>query len=218
AYSYYCANNTIYGTEFAEPPPTNSPLICDASSNIFSRPLDVARHALIFAGAQKNLGPAGCTLVIIRKDLAERAQAGLPSMLDYRRHAAQASRLNTPSAFAVYVMGQVFKWIQGQGGLESLGRHNDEKAAMIYDAIDASGGFYRPVARPDSRSRMNITFRAPSEALDEKFIEQAKQHEMAGLKGHRSAGGLRASVYNAFPRKGCETLAEFMKEFARKNG
>ena len=218
AYSYYCANNTIYGTEFREPPTTDSPLICDASSNMFSRPIDVARHALIFAGAQKNLGPAGCTLVIIRKDVAERARDGLPSMLDYRQHAAQGSRLNTPSAFAVYVMGQVFKWIQGQGGLEPLGRRNDEKAAIIYDAIGASGGFYRPVARPDSRSRMNLTFRTPSEALDEKFIEQAKQHEMAGLKGHRSAGGLRASVYNAFPRKGCEVLAGFMKDFASKNG
>ena len=218
AYSYYCANNTIYGTEFRQPPTTDSPLICDASSNIFSRPIDVARHSLIFAGAQKNLGPAGCTLVIIRKDFAERARDGLPSMLDYRQHAAQGSRLNTPSAFAVYVMGQVFKWIQDQGGLEPLGRRNDEKAAIIYGAIDASGGFYRPVVRPDSRSRMNITFRTPSEALDEKFIEQAKQHEMAGLKGHRSAGGLRASVYNAFPRKGCEALAGFMKDFAGKNG
>ncbi len=218
AYSYYCANNTIYGTEFREPPTTDSPLICDASSNMFSRPIDVARHALIFAGAQKNLGPAGCTLVIIRKDFAERARDGLPSMLDYRQHAAQGSRLNTPSAFAVYLMGQVFKWIQDQGGLEPLGRRNDEKAAIICDAIDTSGGFYRPVARSDSRSRMNITFRTPSEALDEEFIEQAKQHEMVGLKGHRSAGGLRASVYNAFPRTGCETLAEFMKDFASKNG
>lgn len=216
AYSYYCDNNTIYGTEFPRPPATGSPLVCDASSNIFSRPLDVSRHALIFAGAQKNLGPAGCTLVIIRKDFLERARDGLPSMLDYRQHAEKGSRLNTPPVFAIYVMGLVFKWIRRQGGVEALATLNREKARIIYDAIDGSGGFYRPVARADSRSNMNVTFHTPSEALDEKFVEKAKERDLVGLKGHRSVGGLRASVYNAFPRAGCEAMASFMREFAAK--
>ena len=218
AYSYYCANNTIYGTEFAGPPVTGSPLLCDASSNILSRPLDVDRHALIFAGAQKNLGPAGCTLVIIRKDFAASAGEGLPTMLDYRKHAEKGSCLNTPPAFSIYVMGRVFKWIEGRGGLPALARHNDEKAAVIYDAIDDSGGFYRPVARADSRSRMNVTFRTPGDEPDRKFVDEAQQHDMWGLKGHRSVGGLRASIYNAFPREGCDTLAAFMKDFAARNG
>ncbi len=217
-YSYYCDNNTIYGTEFPRPPATGSPLVCDASSNILSRPLDVSRHVLIFAGAQKNLGPAGCTLVIIRKDFLERARDGLPSMLDYRQHVEKGSRLNTPPVFAIYVMGQVFKWIQRQGGVEALATLNRDKARIIYDAIDGSGGFYRPVARADSRSHMNVTFRTPSEALDEKFVAQAKKRDLVGLKGHRSAGGLRASIYNAFPRAGCEALASFMREFAAKEG
>ncbi|MHC4765511.1 MAG: 3-phosphoserine/phosphohydroxythreonine transaminase [Planctomycetota bacterium] len=217
-YSYYCSNNTICGTEFSDPPATGSPLVCDASSDIFSRPLDVSRHALIFAGAQKNLGPAGCTLVIVRKDFLERAATGLPSMLDYRKHADKGSCLNTPPAFAIYVMGQVFKWIQGQGGLEAVGARNEEKARIVYDAIDGSGGFFRPVARPGSRSWMNITFRTPGDELDKQFIEEAGAHDMSGLKGHRSVGGLRASIYNAFPRQGCEVLASFMKDFAARNG
>ncbi len=183
---------------------------------MLSRPIDVSRHALIFAGAQKNLGPAGCTLVIIRRDFLERARDGLPSMLDYRQHAEQGSRLNTPPVFAIYVMGQVFKWIRRQGGVEALATLNREKARIVYDAIDGSGGFYRPVARADSRSNMNVTFHTPSEALDEKFVVQAKERDLVGLKGHRSVGGLRASIYNAFPRAGCEALASFMREFAAK--
>jgi phosphoserine aminotransferase len=217
-YSYYCSNNTIFGTEFSEPPATGAPLVCDASSDILSRPIDVSRHALIFAGAQKNLGPAGCTLVIVRKDFLDRAASGLPSMLDYRKHADKGSCLNTPPTFAVYVMGQVFKWIQGQGGLEAIGTHNQEKARIVYDAIDGSGGFYRPVARTDSRSWMNITFRTPGDELDKQFIEEAAAHDMSGLKGHRSVGGLRASIYNAFPRQGCAALASFMSDFAARNG
>jgi phosphoserine aminotransferase len=217
-YSYYCSNNTIYGTEFTHAPATGSPLVCDASSDIFSRPIDVSRHAIIFAGAQKNLGPAGCTLVIIQKASMVRAREGLPAMLDFRRHAQSGSRLNTPPTFALYVMGQVFKWILREGGLEARARHNEEKAGIIYDAIEAGGGFYRAVARPDSRSRMNITFRTPSDELDQRFLAEAGQHEMEGLKGHRSVGGLRASIYNAFPKAGCEALARFMKDFAAKNG
>lgn len=218
AYTYYCSNNTIYGTEYQRPPSTTAPLVCDASSDIFSRPLDVASHALVFAGAQKNLGPAGCTLVIIRKDFAAGAREGLPSMLDYRRHAKQGSRLNTPPAFGIYVMGRVFKWIEGRGGLEAMARANREKAGIVYGAIDGSGGFYRPVARADSRSAMNVTFRTPSEELDARFLEEAAGRGLSGLKGHRSAGGLRASIYNAHPVAGCRALAELMKEFAGRNG
>ncbi len=217
-YTWYCSNNTVYGTQYAAPPRASSPLVCDASSDIFSRPIDVGRHAMILAGAQKNLGPAGCTLVIIAKDFLERAREGLPSMLDYRQHADKGSLLNTPPVFAIYVMGLVFKWIQRQGGLPELKRRNDSKAQIIYGAIDGSGGFYRPVARADSRSKMNVTFRTPSKDLDALFVKESDAHDMSGLKGHRSVGGLRASIYNAFPRGGCEALASFMKEFAAKNG
>jgi phosphoserine aminotransferase len=218
AYTFYCDNNTIKGTEYREPPATGSPLVSDASSNMLSRPIDIGRHALIFAGAQKNLGPAGCALVIIRKDFLDGAATGLPSMLDYCKHADKGSCLNTPPTFGIYVMGQVFKWIQSEGGLETIGARNQEKAGIVYDAIDGSGGFFRPVARADSRSRMNITFRTPGDELDKKFIEESAAHDMSGLKGHRSVGGLRASIYNAFPRQGCEVLASFMKDFAARNG
>jgi phosphoserine aminotransferase len=204
AYTYYCSNNTIYGTEYRNPPSTRTPLVCDASSDIFSGPVAIAEHALIFAGAQKNLGPAGCTLVIIRKDFAERAADDLPSMLDYRQHAEKDSCLNTPPAFGIYVIGQVAKWIEREGGLQAMERRNEAKAAVVYDAIEASGGFYRPVARADSRSRMTVTFRTPDENLDATFVKEAKSQGLDGLKGHRSVGGLRASIYNAFPQAGCE--------------
>ncbi len=221
AYLYFCSNNTIVGTEYSEPPATDAPLVCDASSDILSRPIEVARYALIFAGAQKNLGPAGCTLVIVSKDFLRGARDGLPSMLDYRQHAAQGSRLNTAPVFCIYFMGEVFKWIERQGGLEVMARRNREKAGIIYDAIDSAAGvgtaFYRGVARSDSRSMMNVTFRTPSDNLDEEFVAQARQMGMEGLKGHRSVGGLRASIYNAFPRAGCEALAALMKDFAKKN-
>ncbi len=217
AYVHYCSNNTIYGTRYEKPPTVTAPLVCDASSDIFSRPIAVNKHAIIYAGAQKNLGPSGVTLVIIRKDMIARGKAGLPSMLTYAKHADQGSRLNTPPAFGVYVMGQVFKWILNQGGLDALGQRNDEKAKLIYDVIDAND-FYTPVSQPQCRSMMNVTFRTPSDELDKKFIAEAAQYEMDGLKGHRDAGGIRASIYNAFPRTGCEALAQFMKEFARRNG
>ena len=214
AYTYYCSNNTIYGTQYTATPGSSGNLVCDASSDIFSRPIDVSAHALIFAGAQKNLGPAGCTLVIVRKDFLAGANDDLPPILDYRQHADKGSRLNTPPVFAFYVMGRVFKWIREHGGLDAMARHNQAKAKIIYNAIDDSSGFYRPVARTDSRSLMNITFRTPSEELDARFVEQAGAHRMSGLKGHRSVGGLRASIYNAFPLDGCEAFAAFMKEFA----
>jgi phosphoserine aminotransferase len=218
AYVHYCSNNTIYGTRYPAPPTVEAPLICDASSEMFSRPIDVARHAMIYAGAQKNLGPSGVTLVIIRRDFVESAKRGLPSMLDYRKQAAKGSRLNTPPTFGVYVMGQVFKWILRRGGLAAIEQDNEAKAALVYDAIDGSGGFYRGVARADSRSTMNVTFRTPSDELDKKLIEEALAADMSGLKGHRDAGGLRASIYNAFPIDGCRMLAEFMGAFAKRNG
>jgi phosphoserine aminotransferase len=220
AYLHYCSNNTIYGTRYNKPPTTKVPLIVDASSEIFSRPIDVSKHALIYAGAQKNLGPSGVVLVIIRKDMVERGAKNLPSMFSYANHVKNDSRLNTPPAFGIYVMGQVFKWILKQGGLPALEKRNAEKAKLIYDAVDQSGGggFYKGVARPDSRSHMNITFRTASEELDKKFVSESVKLEMDGLKGHRDAGGMRASIYNAFPLQGCKVLAEFMREFAKRNG
>lgn len=218
AYAWYCSNNTIFGTQYRQAPDCPSPLVCDASSDIFSRPIDVAKHAAIVAGAQKNLGPAGATLVIMRKDYMERARKDLPQMLDYRLHAEKGSCLNTPPCFSIYVMGQVFKWILKNGGLEAAAERNESKAGIVYDAIDGSGGFYRAVARTDSRSLMNIAFRTPNEDLDKKFIAEALENDMSGLKGHRSVGGLRASVYNAFPAAGCTALAEFMADFASRNG
>lgn len=218
AYFHYCSNNTIYGTRYNATPSTPAPLVCDASSEMFSRPWSFDKHAMIYAGAQKNLGPAGVTLVIIKKDFLAGAKTDLPTMLNYQKLAEKDSRLNTPPVFGVYVMGQVFKWILKQGGLNALGKKNDEKAKLIYDAIDGSGGFYRGVARDDCRSTMNVTFRTPSDELDKKFLAEAKEHDMDGLKGHRDAGGLRASIYNAFPKEGCEALAQFMREFARTNG
>ena len=218
AYLHYCSNNTIYGTRYELPPETSAPLVCDASSEMFARPIDVAKHVLIYAGAQKNLGPSGVVLVLIRKDFMTKRVRKVMTMMDYEAHAKNGSRLNTPPTFGIYMMGLVFKWILAQGGLEAIERHNEAKAKPIYDAIDASSGFYRGVSRPECRSRMNISFRLPSEDLDKKFVKEAAAEGMDGLKGHRDAGGVRASIYNAFPLAGCETLASFMREFAAKNG
>lgn len=217
-YTYYCANNTIAGTRYASPPRVPSPLVCDASSDIFSRPLVLDGHALVFAGAQKNLGPAGCTLVIARKDFLATARDGLPPILDYRRHAAKGSCLNTPPTFAIYVMGLVFKHLLAHGGLAAAARESQAKAALIYDAIDRSGGFYRAVARPGSRSPINVTFRTPDPDRDQRFVAAAEARGLAGLKGHRSVGGLRASIYNAMPRAGCAALAALMDDFAAGDG
>ncbi len=217
-YVFYCSNNTIYGTEWKRIPAATKPLICDTSSDMFSRPIDVSKHALIFAGAQKNLGPAGCTLIILHKAFMEKARTGLPVMLDYRKQAAEKSMLNTPPTFAIYLMGLTFKWLLANGGLEAVEQRNEEKAAIIYDAIDGSNGYYGAVARKDSRSLMNINFRTPNPDLDKKFIAEALAAGMSGLKGHRSVGGLRASVYNAFPKAGCEALAQFMADFKARNG
>jgi len=219
AYVHFTSNNTIFGTQFRrEPtPPRGSWLACDASSDIFSRPIAVDRYGLIYAGAQKNLGPAGVTLVILRRDLLSRRARELPAMLDYATHAESGSLYNTPPAFGIYIMGQIFRWLIGQGGLAEMERRNAEKAGLIYAVLDESG-FYSGTAVENSRSLMNLTFRTPSPELDAKFVAEASKQGLSGLKGHRSVGGMRASVYNAFPRAGCEALAQFMKDFSARNG
>lgn len=218
AYVHYTSNNTIFGTEWHYIPEVGDvPLVCDMSSDIFSYPFDVSKFGLIYAGAQKNLGPAGVTIVIIREDLLERSQDTLHTMLNYKIHAENNSLYNTPPVFAIYVVGLVAKWLLNLGGLEAIAKINDEKAKLIYDAIDSSNGFYRGHAEKDSRSKMNITFRLPSEELEKKFVKEANEQGLVGLKGHRSVGGLRASVYNAFPLEGAKALVEFMKEFQNKN-
>jgi phosphoserine aminotransferase len=218
AYVHYTTNNTIYGTEWHYTPDTGRvPLVADASSDIFSRPIDVSRFGLIYAGAQKNLAPAGVTLVIIREDLLERSPATLPTMLNYGVHAENTSMYNTPPVFAIYVMRLVLGWLLDSGGLEAIERVNARKAGKLYAEIDRTG-FYRGHAAPDSRSRMNVTFRLPSEELEKKFVKEATAAGLDGLKGHRSVGGLRASIYNAFPEGGVDALVEFMQEFERKNG
>jgi phosphoserine aminotransferase len=217
AYSYYCTNNTIYGTRWNEAPRTDTPLICDMSSDMFSRPIEWDRHAMVFAGAQKNIGPAGTTLAIIRKDFLGTAQSNMPSMLRYGVHADKGSMYNTPPVFAVYCSGLVFKWILSLGGLSEMEKLNDRKAATIYNAIDSSDGFFTGHADIAARSTMNITFTSPSPELDAAFIAAAADAGMVNIKGHRSVGGIRASVYNAFPEHGCNTLATFMQKFAADN-
>ncbi|MSO55808.1 MAG: 3-phosphoserine/phosphohydroxythreonine transaminase [Acidobacteria bacterium] len=218
AYVHMTSNNTIYGTEWKTLPEVgDTPLVSDTSSNMFSRPIDISRHALIYAGAQKNMGPAGVTLVIIREDLLARSAASLPAMLSYAIHAKNGSLYNTPPVFAIYLLGLVVRWLVGEGGLAAVGAKNERKAARLYAEIDRTE-FYRGTAQADSRSRMNVTFRLGSEALEEQFVQEAEQAGLDGLKGHRSAGGVRASIYNAFPEEGVDTLVDFMQDFERRNG
>jgi phosphoserine aminotransferase len=218
AYVHVTSNNTIYGTQWRTLPDAGGrPLVNDASSDIFSQPIDVARHGLIYAGAQKNLAPAGLTLVIIRKDLLERTPASVPTMLSYKVHAENKSLFNTPPVFAIYVLRLVLQWLRANGGLEAMAEQNARKAGLLYAEIDRSG-FYRGHARPDSRSWMNVTFRLPSEDLEKQFVKESTAAGFDGLKGHRSVGGLRASIYNAFPEEGVAALVEFMREFERRNG
>ncbi len=220
AYLHFCSNETIHGVESAaEPvPPDGVPLVCDASSDFVSRPVDVARYGLIYAGAQKNAGPAGVTIVLIREDLLARSPADLPIMLDYRLQAENKSLYNTPPCYAIYIVGLVFKWLRGLGGLAEIARRNAAKAERVYAVIDQSGGFYRGLARADSRSLMNVTFRLPDDNLDAQFAKEATKEKLDGLKGHRSVGGVRASLYNALPPEAVDALAQFMVEFQRKNG
>jgi phosphoserine aminotransferase len=218
AYVHLTTNNTIYGTQWRTEPavPAGVPLVADTSSDMYSRPIDVSKYGLIYAGAQKNLGPSGVVLVIIRDDLVEAGPKTLPTMLQYRTHSAEKSLYNTPPTFGIYVMGEVFKWIQGQGGLAAMAEFNESKARLLYDFIDQSD-FFRGTAQPDSRSRMNVCFRAPTEELENKFISEATKRGLDGLKGHRNAGGMRASIYNACPRAAVESLVAFMKEFEQAN-
>lgn len=220
AYLYFTSNETIHGVEFfGEPvPPAGVPLICDTSSDFISRPLEVSKYAMLYAGAQKNAGPAGVVVCIIRDDLLERVPANLPAMLDYRLMAENASLYNTPPCWSIYIVGLVFKWARKLGGLEAIARHNRAKADILYKVIDESDGFYRGHARPESRSVMNVTFRLPTEELEALFVSETKKLGMIGLKGHRSVGGLRASIYNALPIEAVEELAKFMKDFHQKNG
>jgi phosphoserine aminotransferase len=218
AYVHLTSNETIEGVEWkGEPEVGDVPLICDASSDILSRPVRVERYGLIYAGAQKNMGPSGVTLVILRDDLLSRIPEGLHTMLDYRTHVEAKSLYNTPNTFGIYIIMLVCKWLEEKGGLEGMQSENEAKARLLYDAIDATA-FYRGHADPDSRSLMNVTFRLPSEELEKKFATEATAAGLDGLKGHRSVGGIRASIYNAFPREGVEALVSFMKEFERKNG
>jgi phosphoserine aminotransferase len=218
AYVHYTTNNTIYGTEFHYVPQVGSvPLVADTSSDMFSRPIEVSKYALIYAGAQKNLGPSGVTLVIIRKDMLERTPKSLATMLQYGIHAENQSLYNTPPVFGIYTMRLVMAWLVAQGGLAAIEQVNARKAGKLYAEIDRTG-YYRGHARPDSRSRMNVTFRLPSEELEKKFAKEATAAGMDGLKGHRSVGGLRASIYNAFPEAGVDALVQFMQEFERTNG
>jgi phosphoserine aminotransferase len=218
AYVHMTSNNTIEGTEFKTLPDVGDvPLVNDTSSDMFSRPLDVAKHALIYSGAQKNMGPAGVTVVIVREDMLQRSQASMPTMLNYAVHAKNGSMYNTPPVFAVYALGLVMKWLLAQGGLAAIAAVNERKAAKLYDEIDRSG-FYRGTARKDSRSLMNVTFRLATEDLEKQFVKAATAAGLDGLKGHRSVGGMRASIYNAFPEQGVDALVAFMREFERKQG
>ena len=218
AYVHITSNETIEGVEWKrEPEVGDVPLVADASSNILSRQIPVERYGVIYAGAQKNMGPSGLTVVIVRDDLLQRVPEGLATMLDFRTHVENKSLYNTPNTWGIYILGLVCKWLKDKGGLAAMERENEEKAQLIYDAIDATD-FYRGHADADCRSLMNVTFRLPDQELEKKFVAESTAQGLDGLKGHRSVGGIRASIYNAFPRAGVEALVSFMKDFERRNG
>ncbi|MEB3102447.1 3-phosphoserine/phosphohydroxythreonine transaminase [Ferviditalea candida] len=219
AYLHITSNETIGGIQFQQFPDTgNVPLVADMSSDILSRPIDVSSFALIYAGAQKNLGPSGVTVVIVRNELVQDSPKHLPTMFRYSTHAANQSLYNTPPVYSVYMMNLVLKWVRDQGGAIEMERRNREKTKLIYDMIDQSGGFYRGVAHPEDRSQMNVTFRLNDEELEKQFVKESSAQGFVGLKGHRSVGGLRASTYNAVPYDSCKALAEFMGDFQKRNG
>ena len=220
AYLHFTSNETIHGVEFVKEPeaPSGVPLVCDTSSDFVSRPIDVSKYALLYAGAQKNAGPAGVTVVVIRDDMLERTPENLPVMLDYKTLAAKASLHNTPPCFSIYMVGLVFQWIKKNGGLAEIAKRNRTKADLVYKVIDESGGFYRGHAKPEARSVMNIPFRLPSEELEASFVAESKKNDLIGLKGHRSVGGIRASLYNATSVQAAEELTKFMRDFQKKNG
>jgi len=218
AYVHVCYNNTIYGTEFHYVPDTGAvPLFADMSSDMLSRPVDFKKFSLIYAGVQKNLGPAGVVIVVARRKLIEQSLETLPTMLRYDTFYKKNSLYNTPPAFSIYIVGKVAAWIKACGGLTEMARRNSIKAKLLYDAIDNSDGFYRGHADKDSRSFMNVTFRLPNEDLEKKFVAEALEKNLSGVKGHRSVGGMRASIYNAMPIEGAEALADFMNQFRKSN-
>jgi phosphoserine aminotransferase len=221
SYVHLCTNNTIEGSQWSTMPETGEvPLVADMSSDILSKPVDVNKFGCIFAGAQKNLGPSGATVVIVRKDLAERADKNLPTVLQYRTHIKEKSLYHTPPTFAVYIVGLVLDWIESEGGAAVIEKANEAKSKVLYDAIDSSNGYYACPIEKDSRSKMNVTFRIAGgdEAMEKRFANESTDARLIGLAGHRSVGGMRASLYNAVPKAAVETLASFMKEFQRKNG
>ena len=218
AYFHVCYNNTIYGTEYHYIPETgNVPLFADMSSDMLSRPIDFKKFSLIYAGVQKNLGPAGVVIVVAKKSLLEKSPENLPTMLKYETFYKKNSLYNTPPAFSIYMVGKVAAWIKSCGGLEEMAKRNSQKAKILYDVIDESNGFYKGHAEKDSRSFMNVTFRLPSEDLEKKFVAEALENNLSGVKGHRSVGGMRASIYNAMTLEGVEALADFMKKFLKAN-
>ena len=218
---HICTNNTIEGTQWSAPPETGGvPLVADMSSDIASRAIDVDKYGVIFAGAQKNLGPSGVTVVIIRKDLAERADKNLPTLLQYRTHIKDKSLYHTPPTFAVYVVGLVLEWIESLGGLTAIQKRNDAKATVLYETIEASGGFYRCPVEHSSRSKMNVVFRVAGgdEAVEKQFTKEAEAAGLGGTPGHRSVGGMRISLYNAVEPAAVNALTSFMREFERTRG
>ena len=217
AYLHICNNNTIYGTEFHYIPSVDVPLIADMSSDMLSRPLDFSKFSFIYAGVQKNLGPAGVVIVVARRSMIEKSRAELPTMLRYDTFCKKNSLYNTPPSWSIYMVGKVVRWIKEPGGLSEMSKRNSAKAKLLYDAIDNSDGFYVGHAEPSSRSLMNVTFRLPSEELEKKFAVEAAAEGLVGVKGHRSVGGMRASIYNAMPIAGAEALAEFMEQFRKRN-
>lgn len=219
AYVHFTSNNTIFGTQFhTEPEVGNVPLICDASSDILYKKIDVTKYGMLYAGAQKNIGPSGVTLVIMRKDLLERSQDSLHTMLNYKTHVENDSMFNTPNTWGVYIINLVGRYLLKNGGLDKMYEINKNKAQLLYDCIDQSNGYYKGHSEKDSRSLMNITFNLATPELEKKLIDEATKAGFSGLKGHRSVGGLRASIYNAFPTKGVEDLVAFMKDFQKNNG
>lgn len=219
AYVHFTSNETIQGVQFRQEPDAGAvPLVCDASSDFLSRPLDLERYGVIYAGAQKNAGPAGVTIVIVRDALLARAPEGLPTLLDYRVHASKRSAYNTPPVFAIYLVMLVSRWLRHEvGGLDQMAARNAEKAQWLYEVIDRSEGFYRGHAHPQSRSHMNVTWRLADKALEAAFLREAEAEGLCGLKGHRSVGGVRASIYNAMPPEGVRALCEFMRDFQRRH-
>ena len=220
-YAHICSNNTIFGTQYKAFPDTGAvPLIADMSSDIMSRPLDVSKFGMIYAGAQKNIGPAGIVLVIMRKDLIERCAPPkfVPKTMQYKKALEENSMINTPATFSIYMVRNVLDWLKGEGGLKAIAERNETKAALIYDVIDASGGYYKGHSVKEDRSLMNITFNLKTPELEAAFISGATKAGLVGLKGHRSVGGVRASTYNAMTVQGCQALAQYMKDFMAKNG